>query len=329
MIAEPASKWSIWPLMMSPSRSAYSANTCSRSASRSDCWMTCFAVWAPMRPSAEAASSIGRTSPSCTSGLIRSALESWIWLLGSSTFSTTVFRRNTLKAPVWISTLTSMFSSAPYARLSARAMMSPTTSLGRPFSAESCARPVTSSRFMLPPPFLFGPEQPTKKVGHDPPRACCPGVRPAPGSRAQLYQRGIRSARGRRYWPPRLPLREVVPDIREQVLQLIAKEHHRDDDRDGDNGNDECVFDQPLALVLRKKAHSAPSGSAAANRHASGTRPRYGSGTSVPSVHDRRSGARRSGPIWRPGEEPQPGVPRSAPLPAARCRGQRRPPRRR
>src|SRR5712691_5824852 len=39
----------------------------------------------------------------------------------------------------------------------ARAMMSLTTSLGSPFSAESCARPVTSSRFMRQLPFsIFG-----------------------------------------------------------------------------------------------------------------------------------------------------------------------------
>src|SRR5438034_469914 len=38
----------------------------------------------------------------------------------------------------------------------ARAMMSLTTSLGRPFSAESCARPVTSSRFMRQLPSFFG-----------------------------------------------------------------------------------------------------------------------------------------------------------------------------
>src|SRR5688572_20842556 len=107
------------------------------------------------------------------------------------------------------------------------------------------------------------------------------------------YIKEVSAAPREAVWPPRLPLREVVPDGREHVLQLIAKEHHRDDDRDGDNGNDECVFDQPLAgLVLRKKAHSAPSGSAAANRHASGRPALYGSGTSVPSVHDRRGGTR-------------------------------------
>src|SRR5438093_9120929 len=34
-------------------------------------------------------------------------------------------------------------------------MMSPTTSLGSPFSAESCARPVTSSRFIAGAPLFF------------------------------------------------------------------------------------------------------------------------------------------------------------------------------
>src|SRR6266545_2561526 len=44
-------------------------------------------------------------------------------------------------------------------------MMSLTISLERPFSAESCARPVTSSRFMSHAPPSFISPQATKKVG--------------------------------------------------------------------------------------------------------------------------------------------------------------------
>src|SRR2546428_12495255 len=47
----------------------------------------------------------------------------------------------------------------------ARAMMSLTTSFGRPFSAESCARPVTSSRFTSATPLLIQFGSGAKKVG--------------------------------------------------------------------------------------------------------------------------------------------------------------------
>jgi hypothetical protein len=45
-------------------------------------------------------------------------------------------------------------------------------------------------------------------------------------------------------------LGQVVADVAEDVLELAAKEDHGDDDRDGDDGNDECVLDEPLAFVV-------------------------------------------------------------------------------
>src|SRR5687767_14676780 len=45
-------------------------------------------------------------------------------------------------------------------------------------------------------------------------------------------------------------LGEVVADVAEDVLDLVAKEDHRDDDGDGDDGNDECVLDKSLAVVF-------------------------------------------------------------------------------
>jgi hypothetical protein len=48
-------------------------------------------------------------------------------------------------------------------------------------------------------------------------------------------------------------LGEVVADVAEDVLQLAAEEDHGDDDRDGDNGNDECVLDQTLAFVVTEE----------------------------------------------------------------------------
>src|SRR5438552_9940493 len=250
MIAEPASKWLIFALMMSPSRSAYSANTCSRSASRSDCWMTCFAVCAPIRPRADADSSSGIVSPSATSGFIRRTASIWIWSFRSSTLSTTVFRRKTLNAPVWTSTFTSMFSSAPYARLMARAMMSLTTSFGRPFSAESCARPVTSSRFTTPSP-IFARPFPGDKKGGSPHLHGSSGKQERPARQGEVYQivtRGRKGAAGR-------VLREVVADVRELVHELAAQEDHRHDDRDRDDRNDECIFDEALSFIVSPERH--------------------------------------------------------------------------
>ena len=38
-------------------------------------------------------------------------------------------------------------------------------------------------------------------------------------------------------------LREVIADVRKVVRELIAEKDHRDNDRDRDDRNDECVFD--------------------------------------------------------------------------------------
>jgi hypothetical protein len=45
-------------------------------------------------------------------------------------------------------------------------------------------------------------------------------------------------------------LREVVADVAEDVLDLVAKEDHRDDDRDRDHRDDQCVLDQALPVVV-------------------------------------------------------------------------------
>jgi hypothetical protein len=45
-------------------------------------------------------------------------------------------------------------------------------------------------------------------------------------------------------------LGEVVADVAEDVLDLTAEEDHGNDDRNGDNGDDESVFDKSLAFVI-------------------------------------------------------------------------------
>src|SRR5258708_36724989 len=205
--------------------------------------MTCFAVCAPIRPRAAADSSSGIVSRRATSGFIRRAASIWIWSFGSSTLSTTVLRRKTLKAPVWTSTFTSMFSSAPYARLMARAMMSLTTSFERPFSAESCARPVTSSRFTTPSPSFCSAVSWRQKRWVAPPSRLERQAGTPCSPRRSVPNRHTREKRG----PRDRVLRQVVADVREQGLELAAYEDHRDDDSDGDDGADEGVFDEALA----------------------------------------------------------------------------------
>src|SRR2546428_2698676 len=144
-----------------------------------------------------------------------------------------------------MSTLTSMFSSAPYARLSARAMMSPTTSLGRPFSAESCARPVTSSRFMRSSPFFYSGD---KKSGGRPtflrrPRPTATYRRPGEIV-PNLWQFSGEEAAGP-------PLGQVVPDVGEEVPDLVGKEDRDDDHGERDDGDDECVLDHSLCLLFQ------------------------------------------------------------------------------
>ena len=50
-----------------------------------------------------------------------------------------------------------------------------------------------------------------------------------------------------------LELGEVVADVAEDVRNLAAKEDHRDDNGDGDDGDDECVLDQTLAFVVAQE----------------------------------------------------------------------------
>src|SRR5881397_3992580 len=48
-------------------------------------------------------------------------------------------------------------------------------------------------------------------------------------------------------------LGEVVADVAEDVRNLAAKEDHRDDNGDGDDGDDKCVLDQTLAFVVAQE----------------------------------------------------------------------------
>src|SRR5437016_5633529 len=50
-----------------------------------------------------------------------------------------------------------------------------------------------------------------------------------------------------------MPLGEVVADVAEDVLELAAQEDHGDDDRDGNDGNDECVLHKALAFVVTEE----------------------------------------------------------------------------
>jgi hypothetical protein len=49
-------------------------------------------------------------------------------------------------------------------------------------------------------------------------------------------------------------LRQVVADVAEDVLELTTKEDHGDDDRDGDNSDDECIFDKALTLFVTEES---------------------------------------------------------------------------
>jgi hypothetical protein len=61
-------------------------------------------------------------------------------------------------------------------------------------------------------------------------------------------------------------LREVIADVRKVVRELVAEKDHRDDDRDRDDRDDECVLDESLAFFALKKLDHARSfhGAAAA-----------------------------------------------------------------
>jgi hypothetical protein len=54
-------------------------------------------------------------------------------------------------------------------------------------------------------------------------------------------------------------LGEVVADVAEDVLELIAKEDHCDDHGDRDDGDDECIFDETLAVLFpEERVHTGP-----------------------------------------------------------------------
>jgi hypothetical protein len=78
----------------------------------------------------------------------------------------------------------------------------------------------------------------TKKVGstHFQRRPRLPGIEPA--AVEEIVSKGATSGRlaAARF------LGEVVPNVRELIRQLVPEKDHRDDDRDRDNGDDECVF---------------------------------------------------------------------------------------
>src|SRR5690349_12357669 len=126
-------------------------------------------------------------------------------------------------------------------------MMSPTTSLGRPFSAESCARPVTSSRFMDRSPFFYSGDKksggrPTfqgargRRRGRRPRRTITNtsrfgstnrGPYPWVSSGERFGRRAVRSASG-----------QVVSDVREEVRDLVLEKDLDDDQGEGDDGDD-------------------------------------------------------------------------------------------
>jgi hypothetical protein len=91
-------------------------------------------------------------------------------------------------------------------------------------------------------PFSFNSRQATKKVGstHFQRRPRLPGIDRLPLDEI-VSKRSNVGGFGRRPL-----LGEVVPDVRELVHQLISQKDHRNDDRDRDDSDDECVFDQAL-----------------------------------------------------------------------------------
>ena len=84
MITLPRSIRLIVPVTSNSSRSRKSLNTCSRSASRIFCRMTCFAVCAPMRPKSTGSSGSSIMSPSSRPSPRSGASVMAIWRAGSS-----------------------------------------------------------------------------------------------------------------------------------------------------------------------------------------------------------------------------------------------------
>jgi hypothetical protein len=81
-----------------------------------------------------------------------------------------------------------------------------------------------------------------KKSGVDPLSAAPAASGASTGSRSGNCTKGsnLRALAAARF------LGEVVPYVRELIRELVPEKDHRDDDRDRNNGDDECVFDQAL-----------------------------------------------------------------------------------
>ncbi len=88
------------PLMTSPTRPEYSEKTLSRSASRTFWKMTCFAVWAAMRPRTSVGLGNSISCPTSASGMILWASSRLIWVSGISTVSTICFTAKTSISPL-------------------------------------------------------------------------------------------------------------------------------------------------------------------------------------------------------------------------------------
>jgi len=88
------------PLTISPTRSLYSSNCFSRSASRTFWKMTCLAACVAMRPKSIGGSGSRITSPTSAAGLWFSASSSVISVASFSTLSTTERLRLSRVSPV-------------------------------------------------------------------------------------------------------------------------------------------------------------------------------------------------------------------------------------
>ena len=152
-IALPRSMRFTVPVSRLSSRSRKSFSTCSRSASRIFCRMTCFAACAPMRPTALASIASSTMSPSCRFSPRSGASVIAIWRDGSSCSSsgTTVQRRNAEYSPlsrsIAMRTSTSLGNCFFVAEASAISSAWNTVSFGTFFSRE---RASTSSSTSFP-----------------------------------------------------------------------------------------------------------------------------------------------------------------------------------
>ena len=88
------------PLTTSLTRPEYSAKTLSRSASRTFWKITCFAVWAAMRPRMSVGFGNSISWPTSASGMSLCASSRLIWVAVFSTVSTICFTAKTSMRPV-------------------------------------------------------------------------------------------------------------------------------------------------------------------------------------------------------------------------------------